>query len=73
MSEDRETTWQPIEIAPAGKMVLVFVPIQHHRLVLATKTEYGLWLKEDHQPMPFPPEYWMPLPRPPIDTSQIVP
>jgi hypothetical protein len=61
----QESDWQPIETAPTNTRLLVFVPIKHHRLVLAMKTEYGLWLKEDLQPMSFPPSHWMLLPRPP--------
>src|SRR5258708_7133450 len=63
MGEER---WQPIDAAPINKRVLVFVPIEHHRLVIATKTDAGLWLREDHQPMSYPPSHWMPLPDPPI-------
>lgn len=65
--DGRDTHWQSIETAPINKMVLVFVPIKHHRLVLATKMEYGLWLNESHQPMPFPPSHWMYLPEPPAE------
>lgn len=61
-SEAVHADWYPIEDAPVGKMVLVYVPIKHHRLVLATKTKEGLWLREDHQPMSYPPTHWMPLP-----------
>jgi hypothetical protein len=68
MSEqERDTNWQTIETAPTWKAILVFVPIKHHRLVIATKTDYGLWLKEDHQPMSYPPTHWMNLPTVPED------
>ncbi len=66
MSEDGDTNWQPIETAPFNEAVLVFVPIRHHRLVIATKTDYGLWLKEDRQPMSYSPSHWTYLPTPPV-------
>lgn len=67
MDEERNTTWHTIDTAPVNKRVLVFVPIKHHRLVIAIKTEYGLWLREDYQPMSYPPTHWMHLPDPPPD------
>lgn len=65
MNDEKVPNWQPIESAPVGKIVLVYVPIKHHRLVLATQTEYGVFLAEDHQPMSYPPTHWMSLPKPP--------
>lgn len=67
MSEDGDTNWQQIETAPVNERVLVFVPIKHHRLVIAMKTEYGVWLSEDLKPMSYPPTRWMNLPTPPKD------
>jgi hypothetical protein len=67
MNEDGDTNWQPIETAPVNERVLVFVPITHHRLVIALQTEYGVWLREDLQPMSYPPTRWMNLPTPPKD------
>lgn len=66
MSEGGDTNWQPIETAPVNERVLVFVPIKHHRLVIAMKTEYGVWLREDLQPMSYPPTHWTWLPTPPV-------
>ena len=64
---EEDTNWQTIETAPVNKRVLVFVPIKNHRLVIALKTEYGLWLREDMQPMSYPPTHWMHLPTPPSE------
>lgn len=63
--EQSQEKWQPIETAPTDIRVLVFVPIKHHRLVIALQTEWGLWLNEAYTPMPYPPSHWMPLPEPP--------
>jgi hypothetical protein len=64
----QQDLWQSIETAPFSERVLVFVPIKHHRLVIAMKIAHsGTWLQEDYQPMPFPPSHWMPLPAPPVD------
>mgnify|MGYP007100157105 CR=1 FL=1 len=59
--------WQPIETAPEGKRILVCVPIVRHRLVIAFKNDFGLFLDEQMQPMPYPPFWWMPLPEAPKD------
>lgn len=60
-----DTTWQPIETAPVGKRIIVCVPIVNHRLVLAMKNDFGLWLDERMQPMWLPPMWWMPEPNKP--------
>jgi hypothetical protein len=54
--------WLPIETAPEGKRILVCVPIVKHRLVIAFKNDFGLFLDEQMQPMAYPPFWWMPLP-----------
>ena len=57
--------WRPIETAPEGKRILVCVPIVRHRLVIAFKNDFGLFLDEQMQPMRYPPFWWMPLPEAP--------
>ena len=54
--------WQPIETAPEGKRILVCVPIVRHRLVIAFKNNFGMFIDEQMQPMQYPPFWWMPLP-----------
>jgi len=62
--------WQPIEMAEIGgkSRVLVSVPINHHRLVIAILTKDNIWLDEQLKPMPYPPNYWRPQPAPPKQT-----
>jgi Protein of unknown function (DUF551) len=54
-----------VQYAPVMERILVYVPIKHHRLVLAVLTREGEWLDENLEPMSFPPSHWMPLPSPP--------
>lgn len=54
--------WLPIETAPKGKRILVCVAIEKHRLVIAYKNDFGLFLDEQMRPMQYPPFWWMPLP-----------
>jgi hypothetical protein len=65
-----ERAWQPIEMAPTDKRVLVCVAeIPKHRRVIALKSKQGLWLDEQLQPMAYPPSHWQPLPAPPASES----
>jgi len=57
--------WLPIDTAPTGKRILVCVPIVRHRLVIAFKNDFGLWLDEQMQPLHDPPFWWMPIPEAP--------
>lgn len=61
--------WNPIETAPSGKRILVCVPIEQHRLVIALKNNFGLFLDEGMQPMQYPPFWWMTLPDKPSNVK----
>lgn len=55
--------WLPIDTAPReGQWFLAFVPIKHHRLVMAMCGKEGILLNENLQPMAFPATEWHPLP-----------
>ena len=60
--------WLPIETAPEKKSVIVCVSdIHKHRLVIASKNNFGMWLNEIGMPMPYLPSHWMHLPARPAD------
>lgn len=58
--------WGAIDTAPLGKRFIACVPIEKHRLVIATKTIDGLILAENSMPMPYPPLWWHELPKRPV-------
>ena len=61
--------WQLIDTAPSGKRILVCVPIEKHRLLIAQKNNFGLFLNEAMRPMVYPPAWWMPLPDKPFNVK----
>jgi hypothetical protein len=57
--------WEPVETMPFVMRVLVYVPIENHRMVIAYKQRQGLILDEHMAPMAYPPSHWRHLPSTP--------
>jgi hypothetical protein len=68
--------WQPIETAPKGRRVLVFMPPLPHDddpgmvvVAMQSKSFTGWWWDDENDDLRVNPTHWQPLPDRPLSSS----